>query len=175
MTSSNLLYKTNIYIYTEGYFLRKILIFLLVIFFELTAFAASTSNLNKDGVILDGFDPLTYFKSASPLKGNPKFQAKFNEDIYLFISEENKAAFLLDPKKYVPQFGGWCAYAVADSKSKVEIDPKSFLIQDGKLLVFYNGIWANTREKWQKTKNKDAKEFLKEAEANWNEVKSKDP
>lgn len=140
-----------------------------------SAWAGNVANLNKSGVILDGYDPISYFKSDKPKKGDPKFQTKLGEITYWFTSEDNKQEFLKDPKKYEPQFGGWCAYAVADSKSKVDIDPQSFLIQDGRLLLFYKGLWGNTREKWLHTKDKDQKIFLKEADLNWPEVKDKEP
>lgn len=152
----------------------KSFVFMVLSFF-ISAAGASTSNLNKDGVILEGYDVVSYFKSARPLKGSAQIKTQYQEATYWFSSEENKQLFLKDPAKYQPQFGGWCAYAVADSKSKVEVDPQSFLIQDGRLLLFYNGIWADTRKKWQQTKNKDAKTFLKQADQNWPETKTKEP
>jgi YHS domain-containing protein len=155
--------------------LQKIASFSLIAIWNLSAWAGSTANLNKEGVILNGFDPVSYFKSNQAEKGNAKFQTKQGDAVYWFVSEANKQAFLKEPSKYEPQYGGWCAYAVADSKSKVDIDPKSFIIQDGKLLVFYNGLWGNTRDKWLHDKKKDPKMYLKEADANWVQVKSKEP
>lgn len=143
--------------------------------FSLSALASTTANLNKAGVILDGYDPVSYFKSDKPTKGDPKFQFKLGEVTYWFSSEANKDTFLKDPKKYEPQFGGWCAYAVADSKSKVEVDPQSFVIQDGRLLLFYKAFWADTRNKWLHTKNKDPKAYLKDADANWPVTQTKEP
>jgi YHS domain-containing protein len=139
------------------------------------AWAGSTASVNEADVILEGYDMVSYFKREKPLKGNPQFQTKEDDAVYWFANEENKQAFLKEPKKYEPQYGGWCAYAVADSKSKVSVDPNSFLIQDGRLLLFYNGLWGNTREKWLHTRSKDPKTFLKEADANWPEVKPKEP
>tara|TARA_B110001454_G_scaffold28073_1_gene27420 strand:+ start:7230 stop:7679 length:450 start_codon:yes stop_codon:yes gene_type:complete len=144
-------------------------------FLSLCAYSKSVANLNKEGVILNGYDVVSYFQGDQPKLGVPQYQTTHDEAIYWFESHENKSRFLKDPNKYTPQFGGWCAYAVADSKSKVEVDPKSFLIQDGRLLVFYNGFLADTRKKWQNTKNKDPKTFLREADANWPSVKSKEP
>ena len=137
--------------------------------------AGGVNNLNKSGVALGGNDPVSYFKSNKPSKGDQKLQVKLGEVTYWFSNEENKAAFVKEPKKYEPQFGGWCAYAVADSKSKVEVDLNSFLIQDGRLLLFYKGLWGNTREKWQTSKGKTAAAFLKEADANWPETQTKEP
>ena len=135
----------------------------------------SPLNLNKAGVALGGYDPVSYFQGEVPQKGESAYQAKQSGALYFFKSEENKQIFLKEPSKYEPQFGGWCAYAVADSKSKVDVDPKSFVIQDGRLLLFYNGLWGNTRDKWQNTKEKNPKTFLKEADAHWPEIKNKDP
>lgn len=129
------------------------------------------SNTDKSGVILQGYDAVSYFKSPEPQKGDSKISTTYNGATYLFTSNTNKQEFLKDPKRYAPQFGGWCSYAIADSKSKVDIDPKSFLIQDGRLLVFYNGLWGDTRKKWLK----DDKNFLKKADINWPEVEKKEP
>lgn len=154
--------------------MRGLLILFLSIW-PLTGWSVSLYNLNKEGFALDGFDPITYFKLSKPIKGNSKFQVAEKDATYRFISEENKNIFLKEPNKYKPQFGGWCAYAVADSKSKVEVDPQSFIIQDGKLLVFYNGFFGDTKSKWQKTNNKSPARFLEEASKNWPEIKDKEP
>jgi YHS domain-containing protein len=147
----------------------------LFLFSSLNAVASHEFNTNKNGVILEGYDVVSYFQSTTPKKGNSNFQTKIENVTYWFSSEENKNIFLKDPKKYEPAFGGWCAYAVADSKSKVEVDPKSFVIQNGRLLVFYDGLFGDTRKKWTTTKNKDANAYLKEADSNWPELKPKVP
>ena len=143
------------------------------VFFMQTLFAQPPTglNLDKSGIILQGYDAVSYFKSDTPQKGNAKFKTDYQGATYYFASDANKNEFLKKPEQYAPQYGGWCAYAVADSKSKVEIDPTSFLIQNGKLLVFYNGVWGNTRKKW----SKDSTTFLKTADANWPEVEKKEP
>lgn len=148
-------------------------IFLILI--SLNSLAGSNSNLNKAGVLLEGYDAVSYFKSDKPVKGQAQYSVKRGEDIYWFSSQDNKDLFLKEPQKYEPQFGGWCAYAVADSKSKVEIDPESFVIQNGRLLLFYKGLWGDTRKKWLNTKGKDAKAFLHDADKNWPDTEKKAP
>ena len=156
----------------------KVLLSALIAMFAVSA-GAGTSNVNKAGIALDGYDPVSYFSNdeskKGPIKGNEKFRADYDDGTYLFASEENRQEFLKEPTKYAPAFGGWCAYAIAEKKEKVEIDPKSFLIQDGRLLLFYKGLLADTREKWQNTKSKTAAAFLKEADSNWPSVKNKAP
>jgi YHS domain-containing protein len=155
--------------------MKIILMVWTIILFCVISWSDTKPNVNKFGVMLDGYDPVSYFKLSEPSKGDPKFQVKQDGVNYWFSSEENKKTFLQDPIKYTPQYDGWCAYAVADSKSKYEVDPKSFVIQDGRLFLFYNGIWADTRKKWLHSKDKDPKAFLTQADANWPEVKTKDP
>ncbi len=143
-----------------------------------TAFAG-TLNLAKDGLALEGYDPVSYFRfeasKQGPLKGDAKYEVKLEDAIYRFTNEANKQEFLKNPGKYRPAYGGWCAFAVAESKEKVEVDPKSFLLQEGRLLLFYKGFLADTRHKWQNTKTKSADEYLKEADAHWPELKNKEP
>lgn len=140
---------------------------------------AASSNLNKAGLSLEGFDPVSYFRPEAskkgPLKGDEKFETKLDDSTFRFHSEANKQEFLKNPSKYAPAFGGWCAYAIAEKKEKVEVDVKSFLIQDGRLLLFYKGFLADTRDTWQNTKSKSPATFLKDANVNWPEVKNKAP
>jgi len=140
-------------------------------FWGACAHAGPVANVDASGVILHGYDAVTYFGGKAPVKGDPKFQTQYDGATYLFANDADKTEFLKDPKKYAPQFGGWCAYAVADSKSKVDIDPKSFVIQNGRLLVFYNGVWADTRKKWQKSPDT----YLQKADANWPATSTKAP
>lgn len=162
----------------------KAILITMCIFFNANAWAKSYANINKNGVLIEEYDPVAYFptegadKKISPgkaVKGKAEFQVKRDEGIYYFSTAENKALFEKTPEKYTPAFGGWCAYAVADSKQKVEIDPKSFVIQDDRLLLFYNGFFADTRKTWTTDQKKTQQEYLIQADANWSETKNKEP
>lgn len=149
----------------------KTYLVLILTYIPIITLADSKPNVDKEGVILKGYDVVSYFGSKGPEKANTEIKTHYNGAIYLFVNEANKKEFLKNPEKYVPKYDGWCAYAVADSKSKVDIDPKTYLIQDGHLLVFYNGIWGNTLNKW----NKDPKKFQQQAEDNWPKTKNEEP
>ena len=71
-------------------------------------------NVDSKGVILKGYDVVAYFKQGKPLKGNPAIESTYQGVTYLFASAANKADFDKDPAKYVPQYGGFCAYGVAN-------------------------------------------------------------
>jgi YHS domain-containing protein len=104
-----------------------------------------------DGLALQGYDPTTYFTDGGgkASKGKREITATHRGVTYRFASGKNRARFLASPSRFEPAYGGWCAYAMADG-DKVEVDPESFLIEDGRLLVFYDGFWADTRKKWLK-------------------------
>ena len=57
---------------------------------------------------------------------------------FKFSSEKNLALFKESPEKYIPQYGGYCAYAIAAKKTKMYIDAEAYEIRDGKLYLFYN-------------------------------------
>ncbi len=119
---------------------------------------------NQKGAMAAGYDVVSYF-SGSPTKGSKQFTHKLNGVEFRFTTEQNKSTFIKNPEKYIPAYGGWCAYAIAKDNSKVKINPKSYLIQKGKLLLFYNKLGINTLEKWKK---EGETKLLQAAEKNWN-------
>lgn len=101
----------------------------------------------KKGLMLEGYDVVSYWQSAGPQKGSPRYQLEYQGVRYHFINKANKAAFLTDPARYEPLYGGWCAYAMLDG-DKTKVDPETFKIVDDHLLVFYNGLWGDTLKMW---------------------------
>ena len=108
-----------------------------------------TWNLGKNQLAIEGFDPITYFPEggSAPKAGDAKIETVFEGARYRFASEAHRAWFLSEPARYRPKYGGWCAFAMSDGDD-VEVDPKSFLIENGRLLLFYKGFLADTRAKW---------------------------
>lgn len=119
-------------------------------------------NVEK-GVGIQGYDPVSYFTQNKAVKGNKQFYSLVEGITYYFSSAANKAIFDKNPKAYEPQYGGWCAYAMGATNEKVEIDPETFKIKDGKLFLFYHSWINNTLTKW----NKDETDLNTKADANW--------
>ena len=92
-------------------------------------------NVDNKGVILRGYDVVAYFKQGKPLKGNPAIESTYQGVTYLFASAANKADFDKDPAKYVPQYGGFCAYGVANKVLFAAEDPNAFTVYKGKLYL----------------------------------------
>ncbi len=130
------------------------------------AFRKSSYNL-ENGLAIQGYDPVAYFKQFKAVKGNPKFSYTYAGVTYHFSSEENRKAFIETTQKFEPEYGGWCAYAVGAYDGRVEIDPETFKIVNGKLYLFYNFYFTNTLNSW----NKDESNLLNKANTNWNKVK----
>jgi len=63
------------------------------------------NNLNSDGVIIDGYDPVAFFTDNKPVKSDAKFQFKYEDAIYYFASQEHLDLFKANPEKYKVQFG----------------------------------------------------------------------
>ena len=100
------------------------------------------------------------------MKGKKNISTMYEGVVYYFASESNKNLFLKNPQGYEPQYGGWCAYAMGSSGEKVEIDPETYKILDGKLYLFYNAYFNNTLKSW----NKDEKNLKSKADVNWKKI-----
>lgn len=117
----------------------------------------------ENKVAIQGYDPVGYFTQAKAIKGKKELTTSYQGVVYKFSSNENKEAFLKNPSKYEPQYGGWCAYAMGSAGEKVEINPETFKIIDGKLYLFYNAYFNNTLKSW----NKDQTNLKTKADNNW--------
>lgn len=119
-------------------------------------------NIEKS-VAIQGYDPVAYFTLKKAVKGKKELAVVAEGVTYYFATAENKELFKKDYKKYEPQYGGWCAYAMGATGEKVEIDPETFKIVAGKLFLFYHSWTNNTLTKW----NKDEANLKAKADAAW--------
>ncbi len=125
-------------------------------------------DLGRKNLALGGYDPTSYFADfgSQPKEGSKKITADHRGVLYRFVSEASKKAFLADPGRYEPMYGGWCAWAIAKKKPhKVEPTPTCFTIEGGRLFLFYNGFWDNTKKKW--VSGGSAPKLKNRADANW--------
>lgn len=124
--------------------------------------ARAQQNVSQNvtyGLALRGFDPVAYFTKNKAVKGLPTFTVDYEGATYEFESEQNKALFAANPARYVPQYGGFCAYA-ASRGYKADIDPYAFAINNGKLYV-------NFAEQFRDEFQADVRANIEKADANW--------
>ena len=93
------------------------------------------ANVDSKGVILKGYDTVAYFKQGKALKGNPAIESTYQGVTYLFASAADKVEFENNPANYVPQYGGFCAYGVANKVLFAAEDPNAFTVYKGKLYL----------------------------------------
>ena len=111
---------------------------------------------------LQGYDPVAYFTDGQPVKGSKEFSTEYNGATFQFASAANRDTFLADPADYAPQYGGYCAWAMADGKY-AKGDAKYWKIVDGKLYLNYN---AGIQKKW----NADIPGFIEKADTQWQDL-----
>ncbi len=107
-------------------------------------------NVSKAALAIEGFDPVAYFTTGKAAKGSKNLAVSHQGIVYYFANTQNRELFKANAAKYEPQYGGWCAYAMGAAGEKVEVDPETFKIKDGKLFLFYHSWTNNTLTKWNK-------------------------
>lgn len=120
-------------------------------------------NADAEGLAIYGYDPVAYLTAGKPTPGDPAITAVHDGATYRFASAANRDAFLATPTKYLPAFGGYCAYGVSQGY-KVKIDPEAWSVVDGKLYLNYD---KDVRRTWQK----DTAGHIATAEKNWLGIK----
>ena len=142
--------------------------FILLYFTAITSVFSQTIDYNtKNGFVAKGYDVVAYFNNEA-IEGSKTYSTTFDSVKYKFSSKKNLDIFLNNPEAYIPQYGGYCTYAVATNSKKVDIDPKTFEIRDGKLYLFYNSWGNNTLTKWLE---ENVKGLQKNADLNWEAIK----
>lgn len=142
--------------------------YIIILISTLIATSVFAQKYNADdGLAAKGYDVVAYFSNKA-VKGKKELQVKHDGLTYWFYTPSNKADFEKEPDKYVPQYGGWCAYAMGTSGKYVDIDPETYEIRDGKLYLFYNRFFTNTYDSWLK---ENPEKLVKEADKNWEKQK----
>jgi YHS domain-containing protein len=103
-----------------------------------SAVAGNLVNVaGASGIALDGYDPVAFFTEKAPAHGDPSITATYKGAMYLFASKAHKRQFEADPEKYVPQYGGYCAFGVAVG-ALFPVDINTWQIRNGKLYLNLN-------------------------------------
>ena len=116
-------------------------------------------------VAILGYDTVAYFAEGRAVKGSPEFQQSWLGATWYVSSEANRDAFAVEPLRYAPQYGGFCAMSTAYGQISSNVDPEAWRIIDGRLYLF--GGKAGLEEDF----DPNARKILADAEAHWPEVK----
>lgn len=110
-------------------------------------------------VAVEGHDPVAYFTEGQPVKGQRAYSTEYQGAEFRFASQANLDTFLADPEAYAPQYGGYCAWAVAQGYT-AKGDADHWRIVDGKLYLNFN---AKVQSDWEA----DIPGFIEQADAQW--------
>ena len=137
-----------------------ILALLLAVVSALPALAISPVNKTLlGGLAIDGYDPVAYFTDSKPVEGKKEFSFDWKGASWRFASAEHRDLFAKTPEKYAPQYGGYCAYAVANGRT-ADIDPAAWAVRDGRLFLNYD---FDVQKKWLL----DPAGYIARADVNW--------
>lgn len=124
-----------------------------------TGSARAGEFFEQDGAALRGHDPVAYFADNKPVKGTAELKADYKGSTFHFSSKANQDAFVSNPERYAPQYGGFCAFGTAGGY-KASIDPTAFTVVQEKLYLNYN---AAVQKQWRS----DIPGFVNKADRNW--------
>lgn len=117
----------------------------------------------RDNVAVGGYDVVSFY-SGKPLEGKDEFMQTYMDAEWKFSSRANLDLFRTNPDAFVPQYGGYCAWAAANGKL-AKGSPEHWHVRDGKLYLNFN---KRIQKKW----DKDIPGFIKKADANWPDLLS---
>ena len=129
-------------------------------------FAQKSEVFNPSDKAIRWYDPVAYFTEGKAVKGNENLTYHWNDADWYFSSPQNLNSFSKNPDKYVPQYGGYCAYGLSEGH-KAPTDPDAWTIVDGKLYLNYS---KDVRTKWRENE----KERIEKADKNWPQLKDKE-
>jgi YHS domain-containing protein len=140
--------------------LSSLLFGLVLAIAALPASAESVINASSwTGSAIEGYDPVAYFEERKPVEGDSDYSYEWMDATWYFASAENRDQFAADPEKYAPQYGGYCAWAVANGYT-AKIDPQAWAVVDDKLYLNYS---LDVQKQWQQ----DVPGNITKADGNW--------
>ena len=112
----------------------------------------------KNNLAVGGYDVVSFY-SRKPLKGKESFAQLYYGAEWRFSSRANLDLFRTNPEAFVPQYGGYCAWAAARGKL-AKGSPKYWHVRDGRLYLNFN---ERIKTKWET----DITGFIRKADINW--------
>lgn len=87
-----------------------------------------------------GYDCVAYFTKSKAVKGSAEHATQHGNATFWFESAEHKALFDAEPAKFMPQYGGWCAFAASGGNTADVAPSNSWKIIDDKLYLNNNPV-----------------------------------
>ncbi len=134
---------------------------------SLSAQDKMANNIDNSNIALQGYSPVSYLDLGLAQKGSKNFKSEYKKVVYYFTSEAQKSTFDSNPSKYVPQYGGFCAFGTY-AGAKFRVDPNKFLVKDGKYYLFLNNVELDAKQLWLAENNHS--KLKRVADKNWQKL-----
>jgi YHS domain-containing protein len=125
------------------------------------------NNIDNSNIALQGYSPVSYANLSLAQKGLKEFKAMHEGIAYYLTSAEQKATFESNPEKYLPQYGGFCAFGIY-AGAKFRVDPNKFINVNGKYFLFLNNLELDAMQLW--LDEKDHTKLVAAANGNWQKL-----
>lgn len=122
-------------------------------------FADAPLVYNTAGYAIQGFDPVAYFREGQPLAGSDDYRLMWHKAIWRFSTAQNMAMFERNPKRFAPQYGGYCARTLAMGQIESST-PQAWVLRDDKLFLMHS---ETDRDLWQS----DPARYIAMANSHW--------
>ncbi|MCL6274161.1 hypothetical protein M3P19_09075 [Muricauda sp. 2012CJ35-5] len=152
-------------------FLKQVTLVFALVFAMQTSFGQDkkANNIDNSNIALQGYSPVSYLDLGIAQKGLKEHKSEHNKVVYYFTSAEQKKKFDKNPSKYMPQYGGYCAFGVY-AGAKFRPDPNKFIVKDGKYFLYLYNIELDAQQLWLAENNHN--KLVSTANENWKKLKS---
>lgn len=154
--------------------MKKVTLLLLTLLFAAASQMGQAQNLkashNTDDskIALQGYSPVSYLDLGIAQKGSKDYKATHEGLTYYFTSKEQKKKFEANPAKYLPQYGGYCAFGVSVG-AKFRVDPNKFVVKDGKYFLFLYDVEVDAQQLWIESNHE---KLVEKANKNWEKLQT---
>ncbi|MEP3210795.1 MAG: YHS domain-containing (seleno)protein [Maribacter sp.] len=125
------------------------------------------NNIDNSNIALEGYSPVSYLDLGLAQRGSKEFKSEHNKVTYYLTSAEQKATFDKNPARYLPQYGGFCAFG-AYAGAKFRVDPNKFIVKDGKYYLYLNNVELDAKQLWLQENNHGKLKRI--ADTNWEKL-----
>lgn len=126
----------------------------------------ASQNIDDSKIALQGYSPVSYLELEIAQKGVKEHKSTYDGLAYYFTNEEQKKLFDANPNKYLPEYGGYCAFGVSVG-AKFRVDPNKFVVKDGKYYLFLYNLEVDAQQLWLAGNHK---ELVSKANSNWKKL-----
>jgi len=134
---------------------------------SLSAQDKMANNIDNSNIALQGYSAVSYLDLGLAQRGSKNYKSEYEKVVYYFTSAEQKTTFDKNPRKYQPQFGGFCAFGIY-AGAKFRVDPNKFMVKDGTYYLFLNNVELDAQQLWMA--ENDHSKLKKAADKNWGKL-----